>query len=205
MPEVAAVVFPLMLVWAVLQGLSGTIAVSPFCPCKSLNSLLENPFPLCRRSPRTPAIKPRFVAVQHSLRHCVLVAVNATKARNITAFLPAVRLRLRSWRLKKSPFLSRAQTGECLCCLCCFSEKTMLYKRPTLSGENWGKISAFCEMSQADTSLGCGTVSLESTFVLGDCPTHKFGHLLFALPLHERRKNREGSTKVQALWLPYFR
>lgn len=63
----------------------------------------------------------------------------------------------------------------------------MCYKRPALSGENWGKISAFCEMSQADTSLGCGTMSLslESTSVLRDCPTHKFGHLLFALPLHE--------------------
>lgn len=85
----------------------------------------------------------------------------------------------------------------------------MCYKRPALSGENWGKISAFCEMSQADTSLGCGTMSLslESTSVLRDCPTHKFGHLLFALPLHELRKNREGSIKVpvQALWLLYFR
>lgn len=179
---------------------------------QSLNSFLKKPFSLCRRpgtlfwwrmSKDTSLPKPKFnfVAIQHSLRCCNFVAINGITARNITALLSGVRLSLQSWWLEKSPFLSKAQTEKYCFHLCYFSEKKLYYKSPALNGENWGKFSASCEISQADTSLGCGTVSPSSAFVQWDSPVYKFGHLLVPWQMEELRTNRESNIRSQYKFL----
>lgn len=66
--------------------------------------------------------------------------------------------------------------------------------------KTWGKFTS-SEILQADTSLGCGTVSLSSTFFWWDHPVCKFGHFLFPWQIKKLRTNREGDIIYQYRFL----